>query len=908
MEKKDPCFAPTLQGESDCFSSSCSAAPFGVDRRRFLQMLGGLGAATLLSQQKALAGSFEGNDFTRLIPPDKKLPADWVRSLYERGEPTVYRGTELQTIGMPVGGLCAGLLYLGGDGRLWLWDVMNKEDEGVLANGRDGLLYAHPAEPVSPVRQGFSLQIKMHGESEIRPLDQTGWRDISFQGQYPVGVVNYSDPGMPVSVRLQAYSPFIPLNTDDSSLPATVMTFTLTNNSSAPVEVVLGGWMENSVALYTGYKSVMRRNRIRQDASLTFVECTMEAVDPSAPPKHDYGNMGIGVLADARKISLFSAKLERPDPKIIFADNASPAEETASADDWANKLIGAVRYRVTLPPSAAETVSFVVTWHFKYLDLDGIEGAETGRHYATRFSDSYAVAQYVQQNFHRLETDTLLWRETWYGGTLPHWFLERTLANVSTLATTTCYRFGTGRFYGWEGVGCCPGTCTHVWSYAQAAARLFPELERTTREMVDYGIGFDPHTGRIDYRGEAERGEATDGQAGTILRTLREHQMCADSQFLETVWPRTRQAIEYLMRKDANQTGIIQGAQHNTMDADWYGEISWISSLYVAALLAGEQMAIERNDLAFAARCRELADRGSASICEQLFNGEYFVQKPDPLRPDVVGYYQTSDVDQVLGQSWAWQVGLGRVLDQKKTLSALASLWRYNFASDVGPFRKEFPAGRWYALPGEAGMIMATNPQNIPDPFHADWHFSVPHFNECMTGFEHQVASHMIAEGMVEEGLALTRAVHDRYHASRRNPWNEIECGDHYARAMASYGTFVSMCGFEYHGPKQHIGFTPRMGESSFSVAFVAAEGWGSFDQQIGTSKMDARLEVKWGRVALRTIALRLPEGRSGNEVSVMVNSSKIPSRADTMGRQLTISLDSPAELKSTDVLHITIA
>jgi hypothetical protein len=203
---------------------------------------------------------------------------------------------------------------------------------------------------------------------------------------------------------------------------------------------------------------------------------------------------------------------------------------------------------------------------------------------------------------------------------------------------------------------------------------------------------------------------------------------------------------------------------------------------------------------------------------------------------------------------------------------------------------------------------MATNPYDTPNPFQADWHWSVGHFNECMTGFEHQVASHMIAEGMVEQGLAITRAVHDRYHGSRRNPWNEIECGDHYARAMASYGTFVSMCGLEYHGPKQHIGFAPRTDESNFSAAFVAAEGWGTFSQQIKPSALDASLEVKWGRVCLRTIALRLPEGRTGSGVSAAWNRNSIPTQANVAGQRVTIALESPVELKSGDVLKITIA
>jgi non-lysosomal glucosylceramidase len=878
-----------------------------MNRRRFVRLIGETSAAALVFPHQAMGESSEVSDFARLIPPDKKLSPEWLRSLSQRGRPTVYRGSDLETIGMPIGGLCSGLLYLGGDGKLWLWAVMNKEDEGILANGREGLLYAHPAQPVSPVPQGFSIQITRNEKRQIRALDKTGWKNITFQGEYPLGIVDYSDPESPVSVRLHAFSPFIPLNTEDSSLPATVMSFTVSNNDSVPVDVVLGGWMENAVALYTGYRSVVRRNRIRQDPSLTFVECGMDPVDASAAPKHDHGNMGIGLLANPQEVSVFNAKSQTPDPDMIFASNAGEAMATA-ADDWADRLVGGVKFAAKLQPGEARTVSFIVAWYFKHLDLDGVEGAETGRHYATKFEDACAVAKYVGQHFQRLQTETFLWHDTWYGGTLPHWFLERTLANVSILASTTCYRFGTGRFYAWEGVGTCPGTCTHVWSYAQAAARLFPELERSARQMVDYGVGFEPRTGRIDYRGEVERGEATDGQAGTILRTLREHQMCADNRFLETVWPRTRQAIEFLIRKDSGQNGLIHGAQHNTMDADWYGEISWISSLYVAALLAGEQMAMEMNDTEFAVRCRGLAERGNQSISERLFNGEYFVQRPDPLRPGVVGYYGSCDVDQALGQSWACQVGLDRVLDRKKTLSALTSLWKYNFAPDVGPFRKEFPLGRWYALPGEAGMIMATNPYGIPDPFHAAWQDTVPHFNECMSGFEHQVASHMIAEGMVEQGLAVTRAVHDRYDASRRNPWNEIECGDHYSRAMASYGSFVSMCGFECHGPKQHVGFAPRIGETHFSAAFVTAEGWGTFTQQIADSTLHASLEVKWGSVPLRTIALQPPKGRSGNSISVLRNNERVPAQTKTNGQWLIFSLDVPVELKPHDILHVEIA
>ena len=153
MREKVAAFTSVLGNESTAAysPSTCACQQAGVGRRRFVQLLGGIGAATFLDQRLAMAGPLEASDFAQLIPPNKALSSDWFRSISARGEPTVYRGRDTEVIGMPVGGLCAGLLYLGGDGKLWLWDIMNQVHEGVLANGRDGLLYAHPLEPVSPV-------------------------------------------------------------------------------------------------------------------------------------------------------------------------------------------------------------------------------------------------------------------------------------------------------------------------------------------------------------------------------------------------------------------------------------------------------------------------------------------------------------------------------------------------------------------------------------------------------------------------------------------------------------------------------------------------------------------------------------------------------------------------------------
>jgi hypothetical protein len=542
----------------------------------------------------------------------------------------------------------------------------------------------------------------------------------------------------------------------------------------------------------------------------------------------------------------------------------------AASADLESRLVGAVGRTLTLDAGKSAAVTFVLAWHFPNLAI----GALRGRHYARRFPSAAAAARYVAENFSRLASLTLRWRDTWYDSTLPYWFLNRTFANTSTLATATCHRLVDGRFWAWEGVGCCPGTCTHVWHYAQAMGRLFPELERDLRERVDFGLALDSRTGVIKFRGEFGDTFAVDGQCGTILRAYREHQMSADNQFLRRTWPKVNLAIRCVIERDKDRSGVLRGPLHNTLDADWYGVVPWLVGLYHAALKAGETMALEVGDGAFAGECRELFARGVQALDRLTWREEYgyYVQVADPQHAGAVGSYDGCHVDQVLGQSWAWQVGLGRVMHEGHTRAALRSLWRYAVTPDVGPFRQANRPGRWYAMPGDGGLLMVTFPFGRPRVVTGAGAWSAMYFNECMSGFEWQVASHLLWEGMVTEGLAVARLIHDRYHPRLRNPYNEVECSDHYARAMASYGAFLAACGFEYHGPRGHLGFAPRLGPDDFKAAFTAAEGWGTYSQSRKDGRLTATLAPRHGRVRLKTLALELAANAKPGSVTVTVD------------------------------------
>ncbi|MBI5686149.1 MAG: hypothetical protein HZC54_13835 [Verrucomicrobia bacterium] len=1050
---------PSITKQPACSSLGCCGS---LNRRDVLKLLG-WSAAAVAGGRHAMAGPFTRADFEKLVPADKKLRPNWVKSLTARGEREVYRGAELEKIGMPIGGICTGQLYLNGDGRLWHWDIFNKH----IRTGAEH--YAKPMEPKSLVEQGFALKITSGGKTQVRTLDASGWKDVSFCGEYPIGCVEYRDPKAPVEVSLEAFSPFIPLNADDSALPATVMQFTLKNIGSEKVEVELAGWLENAVCIHSAAPGDgSRRNRLKRHNGLTLIESSAMPAPREDKPKRpdivfedfekptyegwtvtgtafgsgpvekkempsyqgDVGGEGKRVVNshasapgnevggrdnatgklvsrefkierrfisfyigggnhvgktclnlvvggnvartmtgkannqmtrqsfDVRDLEGKTARLEIVDDKqgawgnigvdqIVFTDDsalAGPLEkrpdfgtmalaclsdaagivslpagnlaeelfpgassETELEKPFSQKLVGALKRKLTLESGKSATVTFVIAWHFPNHKLEPVRGSE-GRRYAARFANATAVVEHLARNFDSLASQTRLWHDTWYDSTLPFWFLNRTMLNTSILASATCHWFADGRFYGWEGVGCCPGTCTHVWGYAQAVGRLFPQLERDLRERTDYGLAFNEETGLIKFRGEGA-GLAIDGQCGVILRSLREHQVSLDDKFLKRNWPKIKRALQHLIEQDGGTSGVLCGSQHNTLDTNWHGPVAWLTSLYLAALRAGEEMAREVDDGKFAAECRAIFEKGFRGIMD-LFDGEYFVNKPDPKHPEAINSGTGCEIDQVFGQSWAWQVGLGRVLPEKETLSALRSLWRYNFSPDVGPYREALKPGRWYAMPGEAGLLMCSFPRTDWDYKKAagkgpEW--AAGYFNECMNGFEYQVASHMVWEGMLTEGLAITRALHDRYHPSRRNPWNEVECGDHYARSMASYGVFLAACGFEYHGPRGHIGFAPRLTPENFRAPFTSAEGWGTFATNTEGGTRRAELRVKWGKLKIKSLSLPVPGTSADGTVKVTVNGKAVSAKTSIENGKLLVRLADEHTLSATRKLEVDI-
>jgi len=175
---------------------------------------------------------------------------------------------------------------------------------------------------------------------------------------------------------------------------------------------------------------------------------------------------------------------------------------------------------------------------------------------------------------------------------------------------------------------------------------------------------------------------------------------------------------------------------------------------------------------------------------------------------------------------------------------------KYNFRSDL---HDHFNHLRTFALNDEAGLLMATYPKGRrpSQPF--------PYYNEVMTGFEYSAAIGMLYYGETTEGLKCIEAIRNRYDGRKRNPFNEAECGHHYARAMIAWAGLLALSGFQYSAVSKSM----SMLRTSVPVRFFWSNGyaWGSIIQKPRPRATEITLSVCEGNLALRNFSLTTNEG-----------------------------------------------
>ena len=296
---------------------------------------------------------------------------------------------------------------------------------------------------------------------------------------------------------------------------------------------------------------------------------------------------------------------------------------------------------------------------------------------------------------------------------------------------------------------------------------------------------------------------AADGQMGRIISLYRDWQISGDMAWLKKLWPQAKKALDYAWTQwDADRDGLMEGEQHNTYDIEFYGPNSMMGAFYLGALKAGAAMAAAVGDAVAAKAYLAMYREGPGGLRRRPL--ERRVLRPE-IRP---GHGEEIPVRRGLPLRHAPRPvaghGLGpRPLPSRRPHPVVAPgrSIKYNFLTD---FRNFSNVQRTYALNDEKGLLLCSWPKGgrPPLPF--------PYSDEVWTGIEYQVASHLIYEGLLEEGLSVVKAVRDRYDGFRRNPWNEVECGHHYARAMSSWGVLLALSRLLLFGPGDEDGLRPE--------------------------------------------------------------------------------------------------
>lgn len=546
-----------------------------------------------------------------------------------------------------------------------------------------------------------------------------------------------------------------------------------------------------------------------------------------------------------------------------------------------------------LRPGQSQTITFVLGWRYPNVE----RYRHRGNLYARWFRSAYEVTQYVLRHMDSLWGWTQRYHQTMYESNLPPLMVDAITSQAVILRGPTCFWSADGYFGGFEGsYGCCPLNCTHVWNYAQTHARLFPQIGRNMRES-DLLVYLHPN-GETSHRQHTPHNAFIDGHCATICAAYREHLTSPAPAFLRKVWSKVKLATDWLIQAiDADEDGVPTGHQWNTYDCAVSGASTFIGSQYLCALAAAERMATLQGDTASAQRYRHIRLAGMRNQDAQLWNGEYYIQKPG--EPPAHDYNTGCHSDQLLGQWWAHQLGLGYLYPRERVRQALQSIFRYNFRRNM---RAHTQIPRRYVLDDEGGLLMCTWPRGgRPNPF-------IIYADEVWTGIEYATAGLMLWEGMVDEAVQIVDTARSRYDGRRRegldsgpggNPFNELECGKFYARAMSSFGLLLAAQGLILDTPAGVLGFAPRWQPEDHRSFFITGTGWGLFVQKRARGEQREEIDLRYGHLNLRALVFHLPEGATLRLCSVQIGGQSVPSSVQVENGQVVVQLTQEQRVQS---------
>jgi len=798
-----------------------------------------------------------------------------------------YSGEYLRRVAFPMGGIGAGMICFEGTGALSHFSLRNKPEvfnepctfAAISIEGANK--FAGVLEGPVPGWKIFGTPGTGNGAAGAS-FGLPRFASASFRARFPFATVSLADGRVGLGVEITGWSPFEPGDADNSCLPVAALEYRFVNRSARLMDAVFSFNARNFMVVGRNAQAVrgIPGGFVLWGggtAERPYEEGAFSATvsDPEAKVNHAWFRGGWwDALTMAWQDVVQESCYDRPP---VGEGEAAPGATLF------------VPFR--LRPGAARTVTLRLAWYVGGTNLRvgkdpagagpaaGQRAATYRPWYAGRFADIQDVTAYWKDHYEDLRRKARKFSECFYDSTLPREVIEAVAANLTILKSPTVLRQSDGRLWAWEGCsdssGCCSGSCTHVWNYAQAIPHLFPALERTLRE-TEFGPSQN-EAGHQTFRSalpirvvEHDFYAAADGQLGGIMKVFRDWRISGDTEWLRRLWPRAKQSLNYCIDTwDPQHKGVVEEPHHNTYDIEFWGPDSMCTSFYLGTLQAAVAMGKALGD--DVSLYAELSAKGKKLAETELFNGEYFIQRiewknlraQNPLEnKSMVGNYSPEAValfekegpkyqygngclsDGVLGCWLALVCGVGQVLARKQVISHLKAVHRYNFKNNLsGHANPQRPS---YACGAEGGLLLCTWPKG--------GELSLPfvYSNEVWTGIEYQVASHLMAMGMTKEGLEIVRSCRSRYDGRVRNPFNEYECGHWYARAMSSYALLQGLTGARYDAVEKILYLEPSL-QGDFRSFLATATGYGS----VGVKDGQPFFHAAAGNVEIREIRYR---------------------------------------------------
>lgn len=727
-----------------------------------------------------------------------------------------YSGEFLKEIIFPLGGIGTGSIGLCGNGHFMDWEIFNRPSKGsnngcthiaVKAEYEDG-------RSVAKVLQGDWIK-DLIGKYSRSGYSGYGFgpdvstfagfshfENVTFTGEFPFASLCFSDSAFPGEITLTAFNPFIPLDADNSGIPAAIFDIRITSR-------------EDGVK-YTAVFSLQNpfEKSLNREIDLGGGRGVFLKNDGAAPDEIGYGDLTVCCNDKKAVVQEYWYRGSWSDGLCTFWNELSTSGITRRRYTTPGKHDTCSISSVKSADAGRDcSFRFVLSWNapicYNYWspcrDSDG-KDITWKNYYALRFENSSKSAEYVLDNYDMLYGKSEVFRKALFTSTLDGSVIDAVSSTLSVLKSATVSRLPDGSFYGWEGLqetsGSCEGTCTHVWSYAYALCFLFPELERSLRNC-EYRYNM-KNSGGLIFRTKLPLGidpgdsfPCVDGQMATVFKTYREWKISGDTEWLKSQWDNIKKVISYAWSPenpncwDRDRDGILEGRQHHTLDMELFGPSSWLEGMYLAALKAAALMAEYLSD-PIASQYRSLYEAGRKFLNSELFNGRFFTQKIDIKDKSCTERFECPDywnaetgelkyqigggceIDQMLAQWHADIIGLGDIFDREKRVTALRSMLERNYKPRL---RDMTNLWRNFAINDESGVIICDYTDGgkpvIP----------IPYSDECMTGFEYAFAGLLISSGFYDNGIKVVKGIRDRYDGKKRNPYNEIECGSNYAQS-----------------------------------------------------------------------------------------------------------------------------